>query len=76
MSRVVFCLDCGRYLGVHQPNCAKEHLKEFPDHKNFLVKTLIDPLILNNPDEWFKRKFASSTDKIHVEDSTDNEPIP
>lgn len=55
-KRVVFCEDCGECLGIHETDCAKKHLEKYPNHSNFLVKTMIDPLSLSNPDEWFERR--------------------
>ena len=52
-KQIVFCETCGECLGEEIPNYAKEHLILFPNHRSFLVKTLYDPLILDNPDEWF-----------------------
>ena len=54
-KRMVFCLVCGEYLGKDKPNYGKEHTSEFPTHKNFVVIPLIDPLLLDDPDSWFKR---------------------
>ncbi len=53
--RLVFCLVCGECLGKDRPEYDKDHTKEFPTHKNFMVMPMIDPLLLDNPDEWFKR---------------------
>lgn len=69
-KRLVFCLTCGCCLGEERPYYAREHLIQFPDHISFLVKTIFDPLNLENPDEWFtyhipRMKNASSTDWKH-----------
>lgn len=53
--RLVFCLVCGECLGNDRPYYGKEHTSEFPSHTNFMVMPMIDPLLLDNPDEWFKR---------------------
>ena len=50
-------MKCGVNLGEERPNYAKQHLKQFPNHNSFLVKTLYDPLLLDNPDKWFKNRF-------------------
>jgi hypothetical protein len=46
MGDVVFCKSCGAFLGKYRPNFAKEHLRQYPSHMDYLVKTLIDPLTL------------------------------
>jgi len=59
MNRLIFCETCGECLGEERPNYAKEHLRLFPNHGSFLVKTLYDPLLLDNPDEWFTKKLTN-----------------
>jgi hypothetical protein len=51
--RLVFCEVCGECLGEETPYYAEEHLRLHPDHRRFLVKTILDPLLSDNPDEWF-----------------------
>ena len=80
-KRLVFCLDCGECLGAHSQLCARDHIKKHPTHDNFLVKTILDPLLLSNPDEWFKRhsKFYVRTiyqPRGNTEKTTDNETEP
>lgn len=53
---VVFCMDCGEYIGIHREGCANEHLKKYPYHSDFVVLTITDPLLLSNPDEWFDKR--------------------
>lgn len=53
-KRLVFCLICGECLGKDRPHYNEEHIRKFPTHKNFMVMPMIDPLLLVNPDEWFK----------------------
>lgn len=68
---MVFCEICGACLGEERPNYAKEHLTLFPSHTSFLVKTLYDPLVLDNPDEWFKKHIPlmknHQTPKLNTE---------
>lgn len=54
-KRLVFCLVCGECLGNDKPQYDKDHTREFPSHKNFLVMPMIDPLLLDDPDLWFRR---------------------
>lgn len=54
-KRLVFCLMCGDCLGKDKPNYGKEHKDRFPTHRNFMVMPMIDPLVLDDPDSWFKR---------------------
>ena len=53
-KRLVFCLICGECLGNDRPHYGKDHTRKFPTHKNFMVMPMIDPLLLDDPDEWFK----------------------
>ena len=53
-KRLVFCLMCGKCLGKDKPHYGKDHTRKFPKHTNFMVMPMIDPLLLDNPDEWFK----------------------
>ncbi len=53
--RLVFCLVCGECLGKDKPNYGKEHTSKFSTHEKFMVMPMIDPLLLDNPDEWFKQ---------------------
>ena len=81
MTKAVFCLDCGRYLGEYRPFFAKEHLKQFPKHRQHLIKTLIDPLLISNPDEWFGKHPKLHLRFVHqpignTEKSTDKETAP
>jgi hypothetical protein len=73
---IVFCLDCGECLGIHKPYCAKKHIQKFPTHDNFLVKKIVDPLILENPDEWFERMKIkpAQTPKLNTKKFTDETP--
>jgi hypothetical protein len=74
-----FCLDCGECLGIYKPYYAEKHLKKYPLHKNFLVKTIIDPLTLENPDKWFnyhipimiRNLTEKKTDKDLIESNYD-----
>jgi len=75
-KKYVFCLICGECLGEEKPCYAKKHLAEFPTHTRFLTKTIIDPLRLPNPDEWFKKLALKSTEILHREDSTDDFTMP
>jgi len=59
-KKMAFCLDCGVLLGDYKPGFAKNHLKKFPTHDRFLIKKLVDPLLLDDPDEWFKHKRKTS----------------
>ena len=54
-SETVFCSICGKCLGKHRRGFAKDHLKQFPTHDSFLIKKLVDPLIMENPDQWFNK---------------------
>lgn len=54
-KRLAFCLVCGECLGKDRPQFKKEHKEKFSSHKNFLVMPMIDPLLLDDPDEWFRR---------------------
>ena len=54
-KRLAFCLICGECLGKDRSQFSKEHTSEFPTHRNFVVMTMIDSLVLDDPDEWFKR---------------------
>jgi len=65
MKKVVFCNICGKYLGEYIKYFAKDHLEKNPTHIGFLVKTIIDPLLLKDPDSWFekKRHYAKSTER-------------
>ncbi len=54
-KRLVFCLVCGERLGKDRPHYGKDHTMEFPTHRNFMVMPMIDPLLLDDPDSWFKR---------------------
>ena len=56
MKKIVFCNICGECLGEYKPFFAKKHIKENPTHIGFLIKTIIDPLLLKDPDYWFKKK--------------------
>ena len=76
-KQVVFCLDCGSCLGIYRPFYATEHLEKFPSHQNFLTITIIDPLVLDNPDEWFnqhiplmKKHQTSKLNKKNFDDET------
>jgi len=71
-NNLVFCEICGECLGIERPNYAKEHLMKFPEHRRFLVKNMIDPLKLPNPDEWFLKK--SQTPKLNTKKFTDETP--
>lgn len=53
---LVFCLTCGACLGEQRPYFASQHLSDFPNHKGFFVKSIIDPILSKNPDNWFKQK--------------------
>ena len=46
---------CGECLGKDRPDYGKEHKEKFPTHTNFIVKPMIDPLVIDDPDEWFRR---------------------
>lgn len=54
-KRLVFCLMCGECLGNPKPHYGEDHKREFPGHTNFMVMPMIDPLLLDDPDAWFKR---------------------
>jgi len=54
-KRLAFCLVCGEYLGKDRPQFSKEHKDRFPTHRNFVVMPMIDPLLLDDPDGWFRR---------------------
>ena len=54
-KRLVFCLVCGKCLGKDKPNCEKFHRFIFPRHENFIVMPMYDPLLLDDPDKWFRR---------------------
>lgn len=54
-KKVAFCMVCGECLGEYRENCAKEHLQKYPNHDDFMVKRIIDPL-LSSPDEWFEKQ--------------------
>ena len=54
-EKIVFCSICGENLGGYKPKFAKEHLKKYPNHDSFIVMKLVDPLLLSNPDKWFKK---------------------
>ncbi len=56
-NKLVFCTTCGTCLGKYRPKFAKAHLRKFPDHDGFLVKTLTDPFKLPNLDEWLEMKM-------------------
>lgn len=54
-KRLAFCLVCGECLGKDRPEFSKEHKEKFLTHKNFIVIPMIDPLLLDDPDAWFRR---------------------
>ena len=54
-KRLAFCLICGECLGKDRPNYDEDHKRKFPTHRNFMVMPMIDPLLLDDPDEWFRR---------------------
>ena len=81
MTKLVFCMDCGKCLGEYREYVVKDHLKEFPNHIHFLTKNMIDPLILSEPDIWFvkhKNRFTRifQQPKSNTEKKTDNETEP
>lgn len=60
-------------LGDFSSNYARKHLKEYPSHTNFLIKNLVDPLILQNPDFWFKKNRSMLLKLVHQPSlNTDN----
>ncbi|MGI0057574.1 MAG: hypothetical protein ACREAK_09425, partial [Nitrosarchaeum sp.] len=80
-NKIVFCQICGKCLGEEVPNYAKDHLKLFPNHKSFLVKTLYDPLLLDKPDDWFKHHIPLMKNNYqqpmgNTKKTTDNETEP
>jgi hypothetical protein len=52
----VFCGTCGMCLGLYREGFAKAHLRDFPEHDEFLVKAIIDPLMLPEPE--LRARFA------------------
>lgn len=54
-KRLAFCLICGECLGKDRPQFSKEHKEKFSTHTNFMVMLMIDPLLLDDPDAWFRR---------------------
>ena len=88
-KKAVFCQVCGECLGEYRENYAQEHLQKHPSHNDFFVKMIIDPLILDNPDEWFRKKKQPSVSwkntenlnlfqqpKSNKDKTTDNETEP
>ncbi|GBH33753.1 hypothetical protein NZNM25_05440 [Nitrosopumilus zosterae] len=82
MTKLVFCMDCGECLGEDRPNHAKHHLKKHPNHRKYLTIPIIDPLLLPNPDEWFRKhenrlsqRFYGQP-KSNTEKTTDDETEP
>ena len=71
MAKLVFCMDCGECLGEDREYVAKEHLKKFSNHVSFLTKTIIDPFLLDDIDDWIKRKMRS-TDYLHEKNQPQN----
>ena len=55
-KRLAFCLVCGECLGKDRPQYNKEHKEKFPSHIKFLIMPMIDPLVLDDPDAWFRRR--------------------
>ena len=45
-TQLGFCLTCGECLGEAEPGFVTEHVRDFPDHRQYFVKTVIDPLQL------------------------------
>lgn len=60
-KKAVFCQVCGECLGEYRENYAQEHIQKHPSHNDFLVMNIVDPLILDNPDEWFRKKQLSAS---------------
>jgi len=81
MKKIVFCNICGNYLGEYKPYFAKKHLEENPTHVGFLIKTIIDPLLLKDPDSWFEKRcivpnqLKGNTEKT-IDDETEPEIMP
>jgi len=71
MVKLVFCMDCGKCLGEDRKYVAKEHLRKFPNHTRFLTKNIIDPFLLNDLDNWIKRKILS-TETLQGKDQPQN----
>lgn len=83
MKKIVFCEICGECLGEERPFYAKKHIKKFPNHRSFLIKNIIDPLLLDNPDDWFKKHPSRSRRETLVRQPkgntmniTDKETVP
>ena len=60
-KRLAFCLICGECLGKDRSQFSKEHKDRFPTHRNFVVMPIIDPLMLDDPDSWFRRRKINPT---------------
>ena len=58
MPKLAFCLVCGKCLGELKPYYAEEHVTSFPDHRQFLTKTIIDPLALPDLDSYIAKLKA------------------
>jgi len=44
-KRVAFCFTCGAHLGNYRNRFAQEHLEQYPNHKEYLVKELVDRMV-------------------------------
>ncbi len=53
-KRFAFCEVCKTCLGEYRRYCAENHLKKYPNHDDFVVITIKDPLSMKNSDQWFK----------------------
>lgn len=47
---------CGECLGEYRENCANEDGEKYSTHNGFMVIRIKDPLLLSDPDEWFKKQ--------------------
>jgi len=71
---LVFCQTCGQCLGEERPYYAEEHLKQFPEHRMYLVKAINDPLVLADPDKWFNKHIPLMRRKL-TESKNDDELV-
>lgn len=67
---------CGECIGEYRENCAQKHLQKYPNHHDFIVKRIADPLLLSSPDEWFERMKIKPTHhpKLNTEKNIDERP--
>ena len=54
-NELAFCLTCGECLGAVKPCYAQAHIDQFPDHRSFLTKTMVEPFALADIDSYIAR---------------------